>query len=709
MRPPGVVPGTLWYASTVLELLTLLTLALPAQAGPPGWTEIGPERGHVMEAAVGPDRVSVVTRVGVLSADRELTRWSRDPRFPPDCFVIEYGPDGVGWAGAGGRVWRVGDKTESALQLDGGSHAVELAVTGSGAAIVAARGSAAGVYRIPADGSASARVLADVDPWALLTGGDEVWVGTLGQGIWHSEDDGKTFRQVIAEGEYTGLGRVGDEVWAGDRDGNLRSMSGGETVAALSQGWVLDVVPVGSGILLMAELPGGHQGLYTWNGKGAAAPLGEMDVDEDPGRINYTGAWALGDGTCIVGTFRRGPLVYDGKSLVPRRAGFRATVVRGAVQSGDRFTLALMGTGVYTSLDGWGSFVAEHQPPGPVTDTVSLGVHAGSVVAVDFDGVTVSDAVGSWNRFGGVDEPGAGRPNALADVGVDAKGRWWGVTEGRALWLREGEQWTSCAVSGGRRFDGTGETLLLVTDQGYMALKDCAGEGEPAWPGIESLRRPYESRSDGEWLAAAGGLWRRGKQVAPLPERPVDAMAVRGNEVLVVQAGEVLLCKGGACELAARSLPQSLHSVGWLPDGRIWAAEARGTLLATGGTADIQGWSDIHTPPGGNPRPPFELFRVPWSDEGRYTGGPPGAPGQGNPGNGPGPGEPHPGPDPGAPHTGPGPGDPGPGPGPDPTTGDPSGQDPDAEGGTGGRRALTVLVVGAALALLLVVFRKKKK
>ena len=684
----------------MLELLTILTLAVPMAT--PGWTEIGPERGHVMEAAVGPDQVSVVTRVGVLTADADMSRWSRDPRFPPDCFVIEYGPDGVGWAGAGGRVWRVGDSTEAALALDGGTHAVELAVTGKGSAIVAARGQAGGVYRIGADGGQPGRVLADVDPWALLTRGTEVWVGTLGEGVWHSDDDGKTFEQLLDGGEYTGLGQVRKQIWAGDRDGNLRTLPGGDVVATLPSGWVLDMVPVGDLVLLMAELPGGQQGLFTWDGDKITA-LGELQVDEDPGRINYTGAWALADGSCMVGTFRRGPLVFDGTSLTPRRDGFRATVVRGAVQSGDRFTLALMGTGVYTSSDDWQTMVAEHTFPGPVTDTVSLGVHAGSVVAVDFDGVTSSSTIGAWDRFGGVDEPGAGRPNALADVGVDAKGRWWGVTENGNVYLRDGDRWSSCAIEGGKRFDGTGETLRLATGTGFVVLEDCASSGtSPVWKDLEGLRQPTQARSVDSWLAGPGGLWRNGKTAASLPDRPVDAIAARGDEVLVVQAGEVLRCEDGSCAVAALSLPQTVNAVGWLGDGRIWVAEARGTLLATGGERTVEGWSDIHPPPGGSPRPPFELFRVPWSDEGRYTGGPPNGPGDQGPGPGPGPGPGDPGPgNPGP--GGPGPG--GPGPGDSGAQAEPAGE---SDGG-GGRRVITVVVVGAALMIALLVFRPKRK
>lgn len=697
----------------MIELLTLVALALPTQAGVPGWVEIGPERGHVMEAAVGPDQVSVVTRVGVMTADRDLTLWARDSRFPPDCFVIEYGPDGVGWAGAGGRVWRVGDTTEAALQLDGGTHAVELAVTGRGTAIVAARrpGQDGGVYRIEADGSGGGEVLPDVDPWALLARGDRVWVGTLGQGVWVSEDDGRTFSQAIAEGEFTGLGQVGKEIWAGDREGTLRTVDGKKTVAAIDQGWVLDVVPVGDTILLMAELPGGHQGLFTWDAKGPAVALGELQVDEDPGRVNYTGAWSLGKKTCLVGTFRRGPLVYDGATLEPHRKGFRATVVRGAVQLGDRFTLALMGTGVYTSTDDWQSVIPEHTFPGPVTDTVSLGVHAGTVVAVDFDGVTASPAVGEWDRFGGVDEPGAGRPNALADVGVDGKGRWWGVTENGNVYLRGGEAWNRCTAKGGTRFDGTGETLRLATGSGFVVLDDCEGSGTPVWNDLEELRQPAQARSVDEWLAGPGGLWKAGAKVSSLPDRPVDAIAARGDEVLVVQAGEVLRCQGGTCAIAAISLPQTINAVGWLSDGRIWAAEARGTLLAAEGTGEIPAWSSIHTPPGGSPRPPFELFRVPWSDEGRYTGDGPGPGGPGGPGEpgGPGPGDQGHGPGPGDPgHVGqghgPGPGDPG-GFG-DPT---PTEQNPGETTGLDMRQVVTVVAVGGGLMILLLVFRPKKK
>jgi len=687
----------------VLEILTFLTLALPTQAPLPGWVEIGPERGHVMEAAIGPEQVSVVTRVGVMTADRDLSAWARDPRFPPDCFVIEYGPDGTGWAGAGGRVWRVGATTEAALQLDGGTHAVELAVTGSGAAIVAARGQGGGVYRIAADGSAGGKVLLDIDPWALLARGERVWVGTLGQGIWVSDDDGQTFRQTIAEGEFTGLGQVGDEIWAGDRYGKLHTVDGKKTVAAIDKGWVLDVVPVGDTILLMAELPGGHQGLFTWDGKGPAVAMGELQVDEDPGRVNYTGAWSLGETSCLVGTFRRGPLVFDGSTIEPHRDGFRATVVRGAVQQGDRFTLALMGTGVYTSTDDWKNIIPEHTFPGPVTDTVSLGVHAGTVVAVDFDGVTASASVGQWDRFGGVDEPGAGRPNALADVGVDGEGRWWGVTENGNVYLREGDAWSRCTATGGKRFDATGDALRLATGSGFVTLDGCQSPGEPMWNDLEELRQPAQARSVGEWLAGPGGLWRAGSKVASMPDRPVDAIAARGDEVLVVQSGEVLRCQGGACALAAVSLPQTIYAVGWLSDGRIWAAEARGTLLAASGTAEISSWSTIPTPPGGSPRPPFELFRVPWSDEGRYTGNPgPGNPGPGNPGPGnPGPGNPGPG--------NPGPGNPGPG---DPTAaGDatPEGAATDESGGVDLRQLLTVVAVGGGLIILLLVFRQKKK
>ena len=58
-------------------------------------------------------------------------------------------------------------------------------------------------------------------------------------------------------------------------------------------------------------------------------PITKLDVDADSGLIGPTGAWSLGDGTAMVGTFRRGPLRWDG-SMSPIRTDFHATVSGGA-------------------------------------------------------------------------------------------------------------------------------------------------------------------------------------------------------------------------------------------------------------------------------------------------------------------------------------------------------------------------------------------
>lgn len=581
------------------------------------WTESGPERGHVVDAAVGPSTVSVATRVGVMTAPLGGGSWQRDPRFPPDVKVLAIGPDGVSWAAPPGQLWRVGETTERVASFDGGI--VDLAVI-DGAVLAAVRGSRGSVLRI--EGGASAEVLSGVDPWRLLVADGAVWLGTADKGLWRSTDGGRSFKAVISKGSVSALGVVGGEVLVAFADGRVLDAASEDERLRLSGGWVSSIAEVSGGGLFTVDSPGGSYGpLCRFDGKQCAdLPLGRIDADSGLERL--TGVWTLPGGEALVGTFRRGPLRSDGATLRLDRQDFRATVTGGAAGNGE-VLLAAMGTGAYLSADA-SAWTPLHGGDGPVTDAVSVSPVPGGYAVVDFEGVAIYRG-GRWSRTPGVEVPGVPRRNGLEDVGIDAQGRMWSVDSRAQLRLREQGKWTDCAQRGGR-LDGYGDSLVLATEQGFLKPGDCASPWTLAWPELNPQPPGSASRAEAGWLVGGGKVLHKGKVVAELKGRAM-ALATRADEaLLLLDDGVVRRCTDRGCEPVDAPLAGAPVAVGWLADGRVWVAEAKGTVLVSGNNLPISPWSNTSLI-----IPPMDLARIytpPWGREGQA--GPP-APGGGPP------------------------------------------------------------------------------
>ena len=593
---------------------------------PIGWDAVGPERGHVLDAAVGHNEILVTTRVGVMSADLGdggIGVWRRDARFPTDTRRIVAGADGVWWCAAWNALWHVtGDQT-TLVPLASGSAAVDIAVTESGVAIAAVRGETSAVIRVGSDGSAPLIVLGGVDPWCLVTRGSQVWVGTLGQGLWVSDDDGLSFTEDMSGASITALGFVGEHLWLGVRDGRFMDYTAGVWLGSVESGWVMAMAQSENGALVHSSTQDFRDFLSFWDGMSlSTVPLRSLGGDfVEP---NLTGLWSLPDGSVLVGTFRRGPFVYAAGQLRPARSEFRATVIRGAARRGEDLMVAAMGTGVYLSdatLEQWVAMSSGGSDT-PVTDTVALSKAGEALIAVDFEGVVRLDPSGDWYRVPGASDPSAPSTNSLTDVRADGQGRWWGITMSGHLLRFQDDRWLVCSSPYVRRLDGCDEHLVALTDEGFHKLESCDRLETRVWPHVPIPENPEDARADAGWLAVPGALYDQGELFAQLPPGPIEAMAGRPDEVLLAIGGTVHTCRDGTCRSLGSRFNAPIADVGWLADGRVWVAEATGTVWRSGGDQDPGPWSTLFPEPG-RPMPSWSWYRVPWSTEGLRTEAPP--------------------------------------------------------------------------------------
>lgn len=593
-----------------------------AQEAPPdetaGWTAIGPQRGHVIDAAVSRDQVAVATRVGVMVADlagEDAFVWHRDPRFPKSTRRLVVGEDGTWWSTAQSAACRISDEGTTCIEVPDQCFPVDIGAVDADTAIVAVRGQAPGLFRVSTDGTIPSVVLAGVEPWSIAVRGGQVWAGTLGQGLWVSEDGGRTFSMAIRDASVSALEFVGETLAMGLRDGSIEDPIAGTKLGTVGPDWALDFAAAGEQILVLSESADGPQALWRQEGSSFAALLLPV-VDDDPSQLNLTGLWTLPGGAVLVGTFRRGPIIYEAGKFRTARQDFRASNVTGTSHWGDSLMVAMMGTGVYLSdaeLEHWTGLC---QFPGPVTDTVALSEDAGAIIATDFDGIVRFDASGHWTRFNGVRDPAAHAPNGLIDVRADGEGRWWGITPSKRLMLHQNQGWEECSERGALRLDGEGEHLVLLTTQGFYTLDSCDKPGKKAWPDVRLPQVREEAFSDGGWLAVPGALYRDSQQVAELPRGKIEALTGGVDEALVVIDHAVLICGDGACARVGVPFGERSSGVGWLADGRIWYAEAMGTVWASGGDAIPLPFSSVvaSSRPGETPWP---LLRLPWSMEGQ--------------------------------------------------------------------------------------------
>jgi len=579
-----------------------------------GWVEAGPERGHVLDAAVGETRASVATRVGVVSADAGLTAWARDPRFPPEVRRLAYGPGDVAWGAPAGQLWRIGERTERVVFFESQTSLVDLATTGSGALGAAARGAEAGVLRV--EGSEAARVVEGVDAWCVDAADARVVVGTVDGAVLESTDDGRSFAAVLeADAGISAVAILGEDLWVGLADGGVQVQRDGAWVELdpVQGGYVSGFASAGgTPVATVQRLQQGHDALLAYTGDWAKQ-IRPGRLGDDTTVADLTGAWSMPDGRALVGSFRRGPLVYDGASLGAARDGFRATVTGGAAtDSGGRIVLALMGTGVYLSKDAGGSWASAASGDGPVTDSVEVTAIGDELAVVDFEGVAILDAQGHWRRL--PRNPHLSPGQNPASVGRDADGAFWVVDRVGALFRLEGQSWEPCQQRG-LRLDGDGEDLLLATQGGFLKPGAC----DEAWAPYELEGSPSvdgrHARSAGGWVVGTGGVWRDGARRFDISQRPVRAVAARGDELLIaLEDGAVLRC-GDACDAVGEPAPGgAVAALGWLPDGRVWAAEATGTFLIHGEGPSPDPWTTVRDARRvtGDLMP---LERAPWNDE----------------------------------------------------------------------------------------------
>ena len=90
-----------------------------------------------------------------------------------------------------------------------------------------------GLWRVEPQGEAKL-IIPDVEPWQIVAEGRNVWVATIANGLWASEE-GQPFEQV-STGSVTAIARVGDAVWMGLPSGELVDVHTQEVVATI-EGW----------------------------------------------------------------------------------------------------------------------------------------------------------------------------------------------------------------------------------------------------------------------------------------------------------------------------------------------------------------------------------------------------------------------------------------------------------------------------------------
>ncbi|MFH1467877.1 MAG: hypothetical protein ABIO70_26060 [Pseudomonadota bacterium] len=334
-------------------------------------------------------------------------------------------------------------------------------------------------------------------------------------------------------------------------------------------------------------------------------------MDRDGGSVDLTGLWSREDGSVLVGSFRRGPLLVAEGRLRPVRAGFRATITGGAaLDASGRLILALMGTGVYASSDGAATWHTLEGQDKPVTDSVEVVPDGDGVLVVDFEGITRLDAEGTWSRLPRVE--GVRPGEYLVSAARDGADRLWALDHQGQLFLLEGEAWRRCTQRG-LRLDGHGAGLYLAGADTFYAPTSCDAPWEHVHLDGDFPFDPRRARADGGWVAAPGVLWKGGKPRFALPALGVTAVASLGEEALVgLEDGQVLRC-GEAC-IALDTAPGPVRALGRFADGRVWAAEQAGTLLVQGEGPAPAPWTHLK----GARRVTGDLLpleRAPWDGE----------------------------------------------------------------------------------------------
>lgn len=549
------------------------------------WEIVGPERGHVLDVDVGREEILLTTRVGVMRTTPSIESWERDDRFPPDTKRVATWANGA-WGAPPTQLWEINALGKRLVQQNPQSIVATLDAREDGVVFVGWRGRTKGLWRVEPQGDAKL-IIPDVEPWQVVADGNNVWVATIEHGLWASEE-GQPFEQV-STGSVTAVSRVDSAVWMGLVTGEIVDVHTQEVVTIIEGGFASHIAAMNDGDALITVISPTRQAHpFQVLSDGVLTPITKLDVDADSGLIGPTGTWALEGGTALVGTFRRGPLEWNGESMTPVRQNFHATVSGGAAMDANgTVAMAFMGTGVYLYQNGE---VLSHPTEGPVTDSVSVSSVLGQIAVVDFEGINLLQADGSWGQMAGLPHQSGRINNALKQVGKTDKDTWWGFDYAGRLWTHQEDAWTPCALFGVIRLDGDGEDLVVVTQRGFVepACGEVTGKAVPTM-------NTEESRAWGDWIATSEALYYEGQFVQSLPEAKIDSLVKDGDGVLVSARQEALLrCTVSKCTEVAPAIEESVIALGRLTDGRIWALEQRGSLLVDDGTEATPGaWYDF--------------------------------------------------------------------------------------------------------------------
>jgi len=549
------------------------------------WSVVGPERGHVLDVDVGTEEILLTTRVGVMRSTPTLDSWERDARFPPDTKRVATWKGGA-WGAPPTQLWEINALGKRLVQQNPQSVVTDLDAREDGVLFVGWRGKTKGLWRVEPQGEAK-QIISDIEPWQIIADGRDVWVATIAKGLWSSED-GQPFEQV-STGSVTSIAQIGDEVWMALPTGQIVDVHTQEVVATVEGGFASHMAAVEDAkVLLTVVSPTRQAHPFQVFSDGVLTPITQIDVDEDSGLIGPTGGWKLADGTALVGSFRRGPLRWNGE-MTPVRTNFHATVSGGAAMDANgTVAMAFMGTGVYLYQD---HKVLAHPTEGPVTDSISVSSVLGQIAVVDFEGINLLQSDGTWGQMAGLPHQTGRVNNALKQVGKTDAETWWGFDYSGRLWNHQNDEWTACSLFGVIRLDGDGEDLVVVTKRGFV---------EPSCGQVSSkLERSLnteESRAWGEWIATSEALYYQGQFVQSLPEAKIDSMVSDGTDGVLVSARQasLLRCTVAECIEVASAVEEPLIAIGRLKDNSIWAVEQRGSLLLDDETDQTPGaWYDF--------------------------------------------------------------------------------------------------------------------
>ncbi len=550
------------------------------------WTIVGPERGHILDVDVGVDEVLVTTRVGVMRSSKRDFKWSRDSRFPPDTKRIATWSGGA-WGAPPTQLWEINGDGKRLVQSNPRSVITDLDARADGVVFVGWRGQTRGLWRVEPSGEAKL-VIPNIEPWVILSEGRNIWVATIQHGLWASEE-GQPFVQMTA-GSITTVERVGGEIWIALSTGELFYVHTQEQVTKIESGFASHIAELDSNSALLTVVSPNRQAHpFQVLEDGELTPITKMQVDNDSGFIGPTGSWSLNDGTALVGTFRRGPLKWDGE-LSTIRSGFYATVSGGAaVDSQGRVAMAFMGTGVYLYDSG---SIVPHPTEGPVTDSVFVSSLMGQVVVVDFEGINLLETDGSWSQISGVPDQRQRIGNILQQVGKSTDTAWWAIDHNQRLWSRvEAGEWERCQLTGAIRLDGDGADLIVVTKRGFV---------RPGCHQVEPIEVPsmdtINSRAWGDWIATSEFLYFKEQLILDLPEAKIDALIADGPEAVLISARHepIIRCTIEACEEVAPAIAEPVLAMGRLITGELWVLEQKGTLLVDDETKNVpDAWYDF--------------------------------------------------------------------------------------------------------------------